>query len=207
MKAPVIQRASSVARNATTSAMSAGSPTRPKADSFPIASRASGMSKTSLPLLTMPGATLLTVMPRGPRCRAKCRPIISTAALVIAYATSCGFATRVSPDEMLMMRPPSGMSVSARCTMKNGALALTATSRSKSSGVTSVGATPPMIPALFTRMSSSTLAACSFSSVCRASNNVSTSPGTPSSARTGNAWPPASVIDATVCRAASALLE
>lgn len=84
MNAPVIQRASSVARNVTTSATSTASPTRLNAESCAICSTASGMSKTGLPLSVMPGATLLTVIRRGARWRAKCREICSMAPLVIA---------------------------------------------------------------------------------------------------------------------------
>ena len=51
--------------------------------------------------------------------------------------TICGVANQVTPDEMLMMRPPSRSSGNARWVMKNGARTLIANSRSNCSGVVS----------------------------------------------------------------------
>ena len=88
---------------------------------------------------------------------------------------------------MLMMCPPSRISGSARWVMKNGARTLIANSRSNCSRVAaSMVASKVEMAALLTRMSSGRPAR-PFSSP---SNSSSTSPSTPSWARTGNASHP-----------------
>src|ERR1700730_18192261 len=82
---PVIQRASSDARKATTGAMSSGWATRFSACMPSVASRpASVLAKLDMSVSTTPGATALTRMPRGPRTEAKCLTSVSTAPLVAA---------------------------------------------------------------------------------------------------------------------------
>ena len=60
-----------------------------------------------------PGETLLTVIPRSPTVLASERPSTLSAPLVIEY-TICGVANQVTPEEMLMMRPPSRSNGKAR---------------------------------------------------------------------------------------------
>jgi hypothetical protein len=87
--------------------------------------------------------------------------------------------------------------------MKNGARTFTANSRSNCSRVAfSTVASKVAMAALLTRMSSGRPA----SPLSSAANSVSTSPSTPSSARTGKACPPAAWIAATVSAAAASLL-
>src|ERR1700704_3883930 len=82
---PVIQRASSEARKATTGAMSSGWATRFSACMASVTSRpASVLMKFDMSVSTTPGATALTRMPRGPRADAKCFTKVSTAPLVAA---------------------------------------------------------------------------------------------------------------------------
>src|SRR5258708_25127601 len=85
MVSPVIQRASSEARKATTGAMSSGCATRfsacmPSATSRP----ASVLMKVDMSVSTTPGATALMRMPREPRAEAKCFTSVSIAPLVAA---------------------------------------------------------------------------------------------------------------------------
>lgn len=107
-----------------------------------------------------------------------------------------------------MILPPSGMFRTARCARRNGALAFTAKYRSRSSAVTSSGWIPslPVTAALFTRMSRVVSPVRSLRPCSRPRNSSCTSPGTPSSARTGKALPPSFSIRVTVSRAASSLL-
>jgi hypothetical protein len=134
-----------------------------------------------------PGATLLTVIPGSPRVLASGRPRTLSAPLVIEY-TICGVANHVTPEEMLMMRPPSRSNGSARWMMKNGARTLIANSRSNCSRVAlSMVGSKAAMAVLLTRMSSGR----PLSPSSRAANGVSTSLSTPSYARTANAAPPA----------------
>jgi hypothetical protein len=85
MTSPVIQPASSEARNATTGAMSSGwarrfSACKPSATSRP----ASVLVKLDMSVSTTPGATALTRMPRAPSSAAKCFTSVSIAPLVAA---------------------------------------------------------------------------------------------------------------------------
>jgi hypothetical protein len=106
-----------------------------------------------------------------------------------------GTAIRVTPEETLMILPPSRSRGRARWVMKNGARALTAKIRSNSSRVVFSKSLDVAMAALFTRMSRP-----SNSSSSRA-NSVSTASGALSSARTANAR--SSPIAATVSLAAA----
>src|SRR5581483_3192526 len=80
---PVTHRASSEARNATTSAMSSGVPRRRRAVISIITRCCSGgMTSRSISVSVGPGATALTVMLRGPSSAAWLRVMAWTAALV-----------------------------------------------------------------------------------------------------------------------------
>jgi len=83
MLAPVIQRAPSDARNATTSATSSGLPIRFKAY-IPSATfrPTSVFVKLDISVSITPGAIALTRMPRGPRIAAQFFTSVSRAALV-----------------------------------------------------------------------------------------------------------------------------
>src|ERR1700731_1687286 len=83
--APVIHRAASDARNATTSATSSGLPIRFNACIPSVTSRpASVFVKFDISVSIAPGATALTRMPRGPRMAAQFLTRVSNAALVEA---------------------------------------------------------------------------------------------------------------------------
>src|ERR1700683_548117 len=83
MLAPVIQRAASEARNATTSATSSGLPIRFRA-CIPSATLrpASVFVKLDISVSITPGATALTRMPRGPRIAAQFFTSVSRAPFV-----------------------------------------------------------------------------------------------------------------------------
>lgn len=152
-----------------------------------------------------PGATALTVMPRAPTCWARERLSTSMPALLIAYGAS-GIAILVAAVVTLTIRPPSFSRGSARWMMNSGALVLIAISRSNASGVMASIGPPVLTAALLTRMSRR---ACPVRAVRPASspaNRASTSPGVPSSARTGKARPPSFSISCTASRAAFSLL-
>src|ERR1700730_7261253 len=83
--APVIQRALSEAKNATTSATSSGLPIRFSACIPRVASRpASVFVKFDISVSITPGATALTRIPRGPRMAAQFLTRVSNAPLVEA---------------------------------------------------------------------------------------------------------------------------
>src|SRR6266478_2271829 len=83
--APVIQRAASDARNATTSATSSGLPIRFNACIPSVTSRpASVFAKFDISVSITPGATAFTRIPRGPRMAAQCLTRVSIAPLVEA---------------------------------------------------------------------------------------------------------------------------
>src|SRR6266446_646064 len=83
--APVIQRALSEAKNATTSATSSGLPIRFSACIPRVASRpASVLVKVDMSVSITPGATAFTRIPRGPRIAAQFLTRVSIAPLVAA---------------------------------------------------------------------------------------------------------------------------
>src|SRR6266702_3686710 len=85
--APVIQRALSEAKNATTSATSSGLPIRFRACIPRAASRpASVLVKSARSVSLTPGATAFSRIPRGPRMAAQFLTSFSNAPLVEAYA-------------------------------------------------------------------------------------------------------------------------
>src|SRR6202161_4343349 len=85
MLAPVIQRALSDAKNATTSATSSGLPIRFSACIPRVTSRpASVLAKFDMSVSITPGATALTRMPCGPRMAAQFLTKVSSAPLVEA---------------------------------------------------------------------------------------------------------------------------
>lgn len=184
--------------------MSAGSPTRPSAETAAACAQPSSVACRNswvLSVSTNPGATEFTVMPRAPSTFDRSRENTSSAPLVIAYAMFPGMtADRARPDEMLMTRPPSRIRSAPCFTRKNGAFTFTAKTLSySSSSMSSIGRVFP-IPALFTRMSSPS--ACRSNSVQRAC----VSPGRPSSTPIANAEPPAASIAVTVSFAARSFL-
>jgi hypothetical protein len=82
---PVIQRASSEARKATASAMSAGWPIRPSAVAPAVAAWTSGSRRKGVMSVSVgPGATAFTVIPRAPRALASAWLITLMAPFVIA---------------------------------------------------------------------------------------------------------------------------
>ena len=85
------KRASSEAANATTAATSSGSPRRPNAEAAAVRASSSPRSQWAfMSVSTTPGATTLTVMPRGASSFASVRAMTSMAALDIAYASRSG---------------------------------------------------------------------------------------------------------------------
>src|SRR5919197_1708906 len=85
IRSPVTQRASSEARNATTSAMSAGWPIRPSVDADAVRASSSGLTCIQAfgPVSVAPGATVFTVMPRSPTAWASVLPSTLMAPLAI----------------------------------------------------------------------------------------------------------------------------
>src|ERR1022692_3555359 len=65
MICPVMKPASSEARKATRPAVSAGSPSRPRANEAPASSRCAAVSCPNGPVAVLPGPTALTVIPRA----------------------------------------------------------------------------------------------------------------------------------------------
>ena len=148
---------------------------------------------------TGPGATLLTVMPRGPRSRASplTRPV--SADLLIAYTAAPANGTRIAfVLPTLITRPPSGRWRSAACVAANTARTFTATVRSKSASGKSATWPPRKTPALLTRMSRRPKRAAAAS---MAPDSASASA---ESARSARARPPAaSMRAASACAALS----
>lgn len=201
---PVIQRAESETRNATTSAMSPASPNRSSAVDPAMRSASPGAAKYE-PLVAVrvaPGATAFTVIPRGPSSLARVRLIVSTAPFVMAKDVWAGLAIRVATEESVTMRPPSRSIGRARWMMKYGARTFTAKRRSNSSRLVAPIGPAGAAAALFTRMSRGRPA----SPAPTPAKSVSTSPSTPSSALTANAEPPARSIMSTVESAPSSSL-
>ncbi len=201
MTCPVIQRAASEARNATTSATSSGLPSRSSAVVPAMSSARPGASK-DVPLVAVrvaPGATAFTVIPRAPSSLANVRLMVSTAPFVMAKEVWEGLAIRVATEEIVMMRPPSGSRSSARWTMKYGARTLTANRWSNSSRVVAPIGPAGAAAALLTRTSSGRPA----SAASTPAKSVSMSSSTPSSARTVIAVPPARSISSAVAAAPS----
>jgi hypothetical protein len=128
MLAPVIQRAASEAKNATTSATSSGLPIRFNACIPNVTSRpASVFAKFDISVSITPGATAFTRMPRGPRIAAQCLTRVSIAPLVEAYARSEGFSkaglpgtVRAAAEEITTMFEPSPRAGRSCCTRKKG---------------------------------------------------------------------------------------
>ncbi len=146
----------------------------------------------------MPGATLLTVMPRGPSSLARASVNTCTAPFVIAYAIPSGKAMRATPEVMLTIRPPSGISGSNCWVRKNSPLTLTSNSRSYASGVSSPMRRDMPMPALLTSTSRT-----SVSSFIR---SASAWLPPPRSACTANALPPSFSIRPTTSSAAASSL-
>ncbi|KUN10471.1 hypothetical protein AQI95_01770 [Streptomyces yokosukanensis] len=108
-------------------------------------------------------------------------------------------ANRLAVEPMFTMRPPSFSRGRARWITKNGAVTLTASSRSHSSKAIREIGLAEEIPALLTRMSSPRPS----SPAASPPNSRSTAPTSPNRACTANARPPASSIRFTVSSAAS----
>src|SRR5699024_10028702 len=85
IRSPVSHLLSSPARNATTSATSSGSATRPKGDSSATKPLMLPNQSLFMSVSTTPGATALTVIPRAPSCLAKVLVNASIAALDMLY--------------------------------------------------------------------------------------------------------------------------
>jgi DNA-binding transcriptional LysR family regulator len=145
--------ASSLARKATTAAVSAGSPTRPSANEAPSSARRSLVRWASRPVAELPGATALTVIRRGANSSAATLVTWSRNALVPAYSALPGSAVLVTAEDTFTTLPPSASRVAAACITRNGPRAFTATSRSKSASDVSASGPQYVIPALLTRMS------------------------------------------------------
>src|SRR5215472_13899222 len=173
--------------------MSSARPYRPSAGTVRRNS-APGPSAGFMSVSIRPPCTTLTVIPRGPRSRARplVRPI--SADLVMAYSVRPAVGTRsVSALPIMMIRPPSPMCRAAAWAATSAARTLTAHSRSACSTVAASSGPPVKMPALLTRMSSRP----------RSSTVRSTAAAT---ARMTSARPPSASICLATAWALSALL-
>ena len=108
MFCPAIHLACSLTRNATTSEMSSGCPSRPKADmSAPILLHCGSCGNMSVSV--NPGETVLAVIPRPPNSLESAFMNCSLAALLPVYTAKPGRLIAVEDDEILMIRPPSSI--------------------------------------------------------------------------------------------------
>ena len=135
--------------------MSAGVPTRPRRKAAaPISARRSAGRSAKGPVAVLPGPTALTVIRRAANSRAATLVSWSMNAFAPEYSELPGTAELVTPEAMLITRPPSESVPAASFISRNGARTSTATTRSKDAASIWATGRQKVTPALFTRMSS-----------------------------------------------------